>query len=101
MRVLAIVRAAGQGLGAVLEPMCADQIWIVGNTAQVTGVGAAAFAFSADADKPFQEQTAIDRSKVEFADQRRLTEPVKTRPFFGIIGERAYIAVETDDVAPA
>jgi len=100
MGALAIEGAAGQWLVAILEPVGADKIGVVGNAAQITGIGGPTFAFPADADKPVPKHAPIDRSEVELADQGRLTEPVKTRPFVGIIGDRPHIAIETDDVAP-
>ena len=48
MRVLAVEGAAGQGLVEVLEPVSADNVGIVGYGAEVSRIGRAAFALSAD-----------------------------------------------------
>ena len=52
MGVLALEGAAGQWLVAILEPVGADKIGVVGNAAQITGISGPTFAFPADADKP-------------------------------------------------
>jgi hypothetical protein len=38
---------------------------------------------------------------MEFADQRGSAERMKTRPFLAVLGDRAPIDVEADDIAPA
>jgi len=101
MGVLAVEGAAGERLVKVLEPMGADKVGVVGDPAEVACIGLAAFAFFADPDEPLPEQPAIDRAEMEFADQRRSGERMKLRPLGGIIGNRAAVAVEADDIAPA
>ena len=53
MRVLPVEGTPGQRFVDVLEPMGADKIGVVGDSAKVTGVGGAAFALSANPDKTF------------------------------------------------
>src|SRR5438128_7193150 len=81
--------------------MGADKARIVGDGAEIAGIGRAAFAFFADPDEPLPEEPAIDRAEMELADQRGLAERMKTRPLGRIIGDRAPVAIEADDVAPA
>ena len=69
MGVFAIEGAAGQRLVHVREPVGADKIGILGNSAQIAGIGGAAFALFADSDDPLSEQASICQSKMKFADQ--------------------------------
>src|SRR5947209_20630375 len=101
MGVLAVEGAAGQRLIEILKPVGADKVGIVGDGAEVAGIGRAAFALSADPDQSLPEQPAIDRAEMELADQGRFAECVELCPFGGIIGDRAPIAIEAEDIAPA
>src|SRR5690242_15202871 len=101
MGVFAVESATGQRLVEVLEPMGADKVGVVGDFAEIARIGPAALALAADPEEPLPEQPAIDRPEVELADHGRLAEHVETRPFGGIIGDRAPVAIEADDVAPA
>ena len=78
--VLAIERAAGQWLVDILEPVGADEVRVVGDRAQIAGIGGAAFVFGADPDQPFPKEPAIGRAEMKFADQRGLAERMKARP---------------------
>src|SRR5216683_256008 len=101
MGILAVEGAPGQRLVEILEPVGADKVGVVGNGAQITGIGGAALAFSADPDEPLPEQSPIDRSEMKLADQGGFAELVKTRPFVGVVGNRPPVTIEADDIAPA
>jgi hypothetical protein len=101
MGILAVESAPGQRFVEVLEPVGADKVGVVGDRAEVARVGRAAFAFSADTDEPLPEQPAVDRAEMELADQRGLAKRMKPCPFGRIIGDRASVAVEADDIAPS
>src|SRR3954451_24532918 len=101
MRVLAVEGAAGQGLVEVLEPVSADKIGVVGNGAEISRIGRAAFAFAADPDQSLPEQPAVGGPEMKLADQGRFAQLMELRPHGGIITDRAPIPVEADDIAPA
>jgi hypothetical protein len=81
--------------------MGADKVGVVGGCAEVARIGRAAFALPTGPDEPLPEQPAIGRPEVKLTDQRRPAERMKARPFGGIVGDRAPVAIEADDVAPA
>jgi hypothetical protein len=101
MGVLAVEGAAGQRLVEVLEPMGADKVGVVGDPAEIARISGAAFAFFADPDEPFPEQPAIDRAEMKLADQGGLAQRMELCLFGGIICNRASIAIEAHDIAPA
>jgi hypothetical protein len=101
MGIFAVEGASGQRLVEILEPMGADQVGVVGDPAEIARIGEGAFAFFADPGEPFPEQPAIDRAEMKLADQRRLAERTEPRPLGGVIGNRASIAIEAHDIAPA
>ena len=101
MRVLAVESAPSQRLVGILKPMGAYEIWVVDDSAKVTGVGGATFSLPAGADKAFPEQAAIGRAEMKLADQSRFGERMEMGPLVVIIGDRSLVEIEADDIAPA